>query len=535
MKVSKLVSAAIFSCAVLSQSTASGQLTADYTFDESGFFTSIPAARLAAEAAIADLNAVLNQNLGAITNSDLIISSTHQTATVDISVSASIRNPSTGSMVDVSPVNAPSVVRLYLGAMPQSFNSVNSVLGTGGPGSYGISAGVSFGNASDIGIAAETAGMMATAVHSRGEGPVIASFDSAFVINNSNGTQTSYPYQVNFGLGHGSISFDNDTNNNNVDDLTEGIDPADFFHFDHTVAPAANKSDFYSTALHEALHAIGMGASNAWDSLVDGSNWTGSEVINYLGNGTGLIDASGGHVTPGILSPRITDGVLQESVLVPSSMMGERAVLTELDLAFLRDLGFAGAVVPPRVILGDFDLDGDVDLADLDRYIGNLDSLAVGELQALDLDRNGRVEAADFETHYSTLVETSNGGKGTAAGDVNLDGVVDVLGDAFQLVSNLGNPATSWSQGDVNGDGRVDVLGDAFDLVRNLGADNGGLASFASTADMDAFAAAIASDSRRSRTAASTTAVPEPTSWPLLILLSGLFGYKRRRANGSMF
>ena len=51
------------------------------------------------------------------------------------------------------------------------------------------------------------------------------------------------------------------------------------------------------------------------------------------------------------------------------------------------------------------------------------------------------------------------------------------MGDAFELISNLGSTATSWSQGDLNADGVVDVLGDAFILVGNLGFDNGGAAA----------------------------------------------------------
>ena len=55
-------------------------------------------------------------------------------------------------------------------------------------------------------------------------------------------------------------------------------------------------------------------------------------------------------------------------------------------------------------------------------------------------------------------------------GDVNLDGTVDVLGDAFALVANLNlSSGTSWSLGDLNADGTVNVLGDAFILVANLG------------------------------------------------------------------
>jgi len=55
-------------------------------------------------------------------------------------------------------------------------------------------------------------------------------------------------------------------------------------------------------------------------------------------------------------------------------------------------------------------------------------------------------------------------------GDANLDGRVDVLGDGFALVANLGvTEGATWSQGDFDGNGQVDVLDDAFVLVANLG------------------------------------------------------------------
>ena len=123
-------------------------------------------------------------------------------------------------------------------------------------------------------------------------------------------------------------------------------------------------------------------------------------------------------------------------------------------------------------LLGDFDLDGDVDLADLDEFNSNIGAAATGALADLDFNSNGTVDLADFETHFATLVETSSGQTGTFPGDANLDGIVDVLNDAFALIANLGVSATSWSQGDFNGDGIVDVLGDAFVLVGNLGNSN---------------------------------------------------------------
>jgi hypothetical protein len=57
----------------------------------------------------------------------------------------------------------------------------------------------------------------------------------------------------------------------------------------------------------------------------------------------------------------------------------------------------------------------------------------------------------------------------TKPGDLDFDGSVDVLGDAFVLVSNLGSSDVGYAGGDINGDGMVSVLGDAFLLISNLG------------------------------------------------------------------
>ena len=77
----------------------------------------------------------------------------------------------------------------------------------------------------------------------------------------------------------------------------------------------------------------------------------------------------------------------------------------------------------------------------------------------LDGDADGTPGGAFIEPIYVAI-----------PGDANLDGQVDVLGDAFALVANLGvTGGATWAQGDFNGDGDVDVLGDAFILVGNLG------------------------------------------------------------------
>ena len=124
-------------------------------------------------------------------------------------------------------------------------------------------------------------------------------------------------------------------------------------------------------------------------------------------------------------------------------------------------------------VAGDFNGDGIVDCDDLDSYVGNLMMPATGALAPLDLTGDGMVTIDDANQHIATLVVTQpNGITGTSPGDLNCDGTVNVLGDAFILVGALGNNVTAYSAGDINFDGTVNVLGDAFILVGNLGDSN---------------------------------------------------------------
>ena len=96
-----------------------------------------------------------------------------------------------------------------------------------------------------------------------------------------------------------------------------------------------------------------------------------------------------------------------------------------------------------------------------------------GVLAVFDLDGDGMITLDDHDLHVTTLTQTSNGQTGAVIGDINLDGVVDVLGDAFTLVGSLGTVGLfGYADGDLSADGIVDVLGDAFRLVGNLGLSN---------------------------------------------------------------
>lgn len=123
-------------------------------------------------------------------------------------------------------------------------------------------------------------------------------------------------------------------------------------------------------------------------------------------------------------------------------------------------------------MVGDFNGDGLVDCGDLDAYVGNIGAAATGALAEIDLGGNGTVDIVDTNLFIQFLLETSNGVVGTFPGDLNCDGRVDVLGDAFALIGNLGNSTSRYADGDINFDGTVDVLGDAFILIGNLGNSN---------------------------------------------------------------
>ena len=194
---------------------------------------------------------------------------------------------------------------------------------------------------------------------------------------------------------------------------------------------------------------------------IDGDLSDGDDVLMETGsfNGTGN------------QASHFLDGFPPRGILDPTAGPGELLVISENDITAFDVIGY-DLIDTVDGVLGDFNGDSDVDLVDLDQYNGNIGADAVGDLAALDLDGNGTVDAADFELHFSTLVETSSGVAGTFAGDADLDGTVDVIADAFALVSNLGSTVTSWSQGDFNADGEVNIVEDAIALVSNLGNSN---------------------------------------------------------------
>ncbi len=254
--------------------------------------------------------------------------------------------------------------------------------------------------------------------------------------------------------------------------LSNGFDGFIDFTLDNT-----SGTEITLTGFHFDIGAFRPRAATDWElEILPGEDLTAGS----LATGTATVNAGPIQDDESVDLSVLTDNVLDVGGTVTFRLSftgggGDAGSAASGHHLFLDNVGVsasnAGSSSGPG-LSGDFDLDGNVDLDDLDQYNGNIGATATGPLEPLDLDGDGVVGANDFATHYETLVETSNGQTGTFAGDLNLDGTVNVLGDAFALVANLNNPATSWAQGDVNGDGTINVLGDAFALIANLGQSN---------------------------------------------------------------
>jgi hypothetical protein len=327
----------LFVC--LSSSATFGTIVVDYSNDAStdNFFATNTTAKAALEAAVNDINSVIISSFGAITPGQQTIIGSNGGTSASITHSFSYTNPSTGVSTVYNggvPTLAANEIRIFVGMRELS----GSTLGQGGPGGHSWS--ISGGSSANWPGAFTNMINASNAVYLRGnEGPVISEQFQSATLGPATGSGT-----VRFGNTIGNLWFDNDTNNDTVTDNAATLDAN--WHFDHTTSVAAGKADFYSVALHEVLHAVGFGTSLTWNQQVSGTNWTGSNVISLLGTGTNVIDSSGSHIASGLMSARLSDGVMQQSVMSPSILLGTRKTLTALDRAFLQDLNFNVAAVP---------------------------------------------------------------------------------------------------------------------------------------------------------------------------------------------
>lgn len=307
-------------------------------------------AKAAINAAAADVSEAITTSLNAITTD--VYTGTNASTTVTFDWSFNYTDPSTGgsATIDVATIAAETVT-LFVGTR----SLYGSTLGQGGPTGIGLQLGAS-GFPSESPAAVNDGAVQSELALTRGGGPVIGTLDRTW-----NWSGYTEDYSVDYGISYGSLALDNDSNDNGSPDSAAVLD--NYWHWDHTTSVASGKNDLYSVALHEILHAVGLGTSESWNDLTSGTTWNGSEVQAITGSGANLIDGAGSHIAEDVMSTRISDGSPQEVVMDPTITRGSRKELTTLDLAFLRDIGYE--TVTPSLLPADYNGDGYVDASDL--------------------------------------------------------------------------------------------------------------------------------------------------------------------------
>ncbi|QDS98694.1 matrixin family metalloprotease [Adhaeretor mobilis] len=331
----------------------------DYTYDSSSFFgsgnpdgaASGTLARNALEAAADYFSGILNDTFEPVTIPEPFVG-----AESTFTWSFNFTNPSTGSGVVLTEGGVVSdEYRIYAGA-----RNIGT-LGIGGPGSWARSlegSGTLYGN--EIAEYNAKKDSFEPVVYTRGDP------------------------ESEFASWGGQATFDTSAN----------------WHYDHTVPPTSNsQNDFFSVALHELGHALGMGASPEWNALVSNGFFTGA--ASYVANDGASPAVSDGHWTPNTQSTVYGTSTLQEAAMDPNITTGTRKLWTDLDAAGLTDIGWSVAAPPTP---GDFTGNGTVNGADLTQWQGDFGLNAYS-----DANSDGSSNGLDF------LIWQQNFGAGEGA------------------------------------------------------------------------------------------------------------------------
>ncbi|HEY9647017.1 MAG TPA: pre-peptidase C-terminal domain-containing protein [Chroococcidiopsis sp.] len=117
------------------------------------------------------------------------------------------------------------------------------------------------------------------------------------------------------------------------------VDSTESWFFDSTPSTSSdipsNQEDFFSIMLHELGHTLGIGTSDAYNNLIQGGFFTGTNAKNR--NGGNPIPLTGdGHIQDDF----IASGVSTEAAMDPTLLTGSRKLPNNLDIALLDDIGY---------------------------------------------------------------------------------------------------------------------------------------------------------------------------------------------------
>jgi hypothetical protein len=362
-------------CVIAFQAVSTSAFNINLVYPDGTLFspTYDAVARNAIDAAAFDISNAITTNLAAI--NDDVITGTSGGTSVTFNWNYQYTDPSSGNSATINAISTPAnTVTMYVGAR----NLSGSTLGVGGPAGAGYSVGLNYNGSGALNLASAMASAESKSELElkRGGGAVIGAQSSTVTLGGQ-----SASFSIDFGVAYGSLALD-----------WSGSGDGNW-HFDHTTPVAAGKNDLYSVALHEILHAIGIGTSASWAANnPDGRNWTGPSVLSLVGSGTNLLNPTANHITEGTMSTDILTGASQEAVMDPTITSGKRKSLTALDLAFLRDIGYSTIDwVTESSSPADFNHDGHVNGTDLAIWQGSYGNSVEG-----DADNDGDTDGRDF-------------------------------------------------------------------------------------------------------------------------------------------
>ena len=154
------------------------------------------------------------------------------------------------------------------------------------------------------------------------------------------GATQSAATSTDFGPWGGSISFNSGFN----------------WFFDTTLATEndipGGAADFYSVAVHELGHLLGIGLAPSWQRQISGNTFVGPASKAANGGNPVPLTTEKAHWGDGVKSVRPGTLIQQDAAMDPTISLGQRKYFTDLDYAGLKDIGWQVVAVPEPAALG---------------------------------------------------------------------------------------------------------------------------------------------------------------------------------------
>ena len=107
------------------------------------------------------------------------------------------------------------------------------------------------------------------------------------------------------------------------------------------------QADFFSVAIHELGHVLGIGTNASWDALASVTHtFLGAASAAANGGVAPSLTSDDGHWASGTSSTVFGTATLQDTSLSPTISFDQRKFYTTLDVAGLQDIGFTAVPEP---------------------------------------------------------------------------------------------------------------------------------------------------------------------------------------------